>query len=161
GSPLARPADDLRGTLQEALAGHFGRACVISRLTRRPSAYRTSYPIEDLDVCLDDGTALQLLVKDLSWEALPAPVRQAKPAFLYDPRREMEIYRTILAPLRLGTAICYGVTASGGGGEPTTRHGLFLEKVNGVELYQVGEFEIWRQAARWLAGLHARFAGRT
>jgi thiamine kinase-like enzyme len=109
-------------------------------------------------VDLDDGTVLQLLFKDLNWQALPPHVRQVKPAFLYDPLREIEVYRTILAPLRLGTAICYGAEARGGQGETKNRGWLFLEKVTGLEMYQVGQFEIWAQVARWLAGLHTRFA---
>ena len=42
----------------------------------------------------------------------------------------------------------------------TGRYWLFLEKVPGVELYQVGDFGIWQQAARWLAKLHSHFAGQ-
>jgi Ser/Thr protein kinase RdoA (MazF antagonist) len=38
------------------------------------------------------------------------------------------------------------------------RYWLFLERVPGHELYQVGEFHIWQQAASWLAGFHARLA---
>ncbi|HEY9232764.1 MAG TPA: aminoglycoside phosphotransferase family protein, partial [Blastocatellia bacterium] len=37
------------------------------------------------------------------------------------------------------------------------RYWLFIEKVPGVELYQVGEFAMWEEAARWLARLHSRF----
>jgi aminoglycoside phosphotransferase (APT) family kinase protein len=33
-----------------------------------------------------------------------------------------------------------------------------LEKVGGVELYQVGELSVWQAAARWLARLHASAA---
>jgi Ser/Thr protein kinase RdoA (MazF antagonist) len=36
---------------------------------------------------------------------------------------------------------------------------LLLEKVPGVELWQVGELEVWQQVAHWLAGFHVRFAG--
>jgi len=38
---------------------------------------------------------------------------------------------------------------------------LFLEKVPGIELYQVGDFATWQQVAAWLAVMHARFAGET
>src|SRR3712207_8110337 len=37
---------------------------------------------------------------------------------------------------------------------------LFLERVQGLELYQVGEFMVWQQVARWLAVMHTRFAGK-
>jgi aminoglycoside phosphotransferase (APT) family kinase protein len=123
-------------------------------LARRASAYRTSYAIDELDVQLDDGTALALMFKDLSRRALTAGADRAKPAFLHDPLREIEVYRSLLAPARLGTAICYGAVA-----EPERgRYWLFLERVAGKELYQVGEFAAWQHAARRLAALHGHFA---
>src|SRR5205823_5362026 len=38
--------------------------------------------------------------------------------------------------------------------EDAGRFWLFLERVEGVELYQVGELERWQQVLRWLARLH-------
>ncbi|HYN88514.1 MAG TPA: phosphotransferase [Ardenticatenaceae bacterium] len=145
---------ELRSTLEGALGRHFGVPCRITAFERRPSAYRTSFAIEELDVQLDDGTVLQIMFKDLSRHGLPDFVRRAKPDFLYDPRREIETYRTILAGSDLGTATCYGAVAD----DAANRYWLFLEKVPGVELYQVGEFSTWQAVARWLAGLHERFA---
>jgi hypothetical protein len=154
---VAPPAStaDLRAALEQALADHFARPCRIIRLERRPSLYRTSYPLEELDVRLEDGTALTLMFKDLNRQRLSPEARQVKPAFVYDPLRELETYRLILAPSGLGTATCYGTVVDAAAG----RYWLFLEKVAGVELYQVGDFALWRQAARWFAGLHSRFAG--
>jgi thiamine kinase-like enzyme len=34
-----------------------------------------------------------------------------------------------------------------------------IEQVSGVELYQVGELDTWKEVARWLARLHDRFTG--
>jgi aminoglycoside phosphotransferase (APT) family kinase protein len=53
----------------------------------------------------------------------------------------------------LGTAFYYGSVVDG----PAERYWLFLEKIEGRELYQVGEEEIWGQAARWLARFHSRY----
>src|SRR5262249_49468379 len=101
---------------------------------------------------LGDGKILQLIFKDLSPQALLQSARNVKPAFLYDPRREIEVYQKILAPLQLGTADYFGAVV-----EPQLgRYWLFLERVSGMELCQVGEFAIWQQAASWLAGLHRR-----
>jgi Ser/Thr protein kinase RdoA (MazF antagonist) len=36
-----------------------------------------------------------------------------------------------------------------------------LEKVPGIELYQVGDFETWRGVARWLRRMHEAFRERT
>jgi Ser/Thr protein kinase RdoA (MazF antagonist) len=145
------PDTELLTALEPALA--------IIGLERRPFAYASSFRIEEIDVRLgplEGGRSLTLLFKDLSPEGMLDGARRAKPFFLYDPRREIEMYRRILQPGRFGTATCYGAVADAAAG----RYWLFLEKVPGRELYQVGELAVWQQAARWLAGFHARFAGR-
>lgn len=118
-------------------------------LGRRPYAYGTSHRLEVLEVRLEDGSVRQLLRKDLRSSELQPGARAAKPPFLHDPRRERDAYR-LLAGEDLGTPACYEA------GDDS----LLLEKVPGVELWQVGELETWIAAARWLARLHARFARR-
>jgi hypothetical protein len=145
---------ELRAALQHQLSRHFGRPCTLTRLERRPSVYRTSFPLEELDLTLGDGTDLQLLFKDLNRQALTPEARRVKPAFLHEPLREIEVYQRLLAPAGLGTATCYGAVVDPAAG----RYWLFLEKVPGVELYQVGDFTVWEEVARWLAGFHAHFA---
>jgi len=143
--------------LLAALGPCLGAA--IAGLERRPSAYSSSFKMEELDVRLgprDGGRTLEMLFKDLGHQGMLDGARRAKPSFLYEPLREIETYRKILAPERLGTATCYGAVADAAAG----RYWLFLEKVPGRELYQEGDLAVWQQAARWLAGLHSRFAGR-
>jgi aminoglycoside phosphotransferase (APT) family kinase protein len=41
------------------------------------------------------------------------------------------------------------------------RYWLFIEKVLGTELWQIGDLEVWRGVARWLAGMHETLAGST
>jgi aminoglycoside phosphotransferase len=120
----------------------------VTTVERRPSPYRTSFPLEELRVELADGTSLQLVRKDLRRSALGTIVHRVKPEFLHDPEREIEAYR-LLAGRRLGTPVYYGAG----------RGWILLEKVPGVELAQIGELEAWRRAARWLARLHDTFAG--
>jgi hypothetical protein len=120
----------------------------VTAIERRPSPYRTSFPLEELRVELADGTRLELVHKDLRRSALSATAHRVKPEFLHDPGREIEAYR-LLAGRRLGTPVCYGAR----------RGWILLEKVPGVELAQIGELEDWQRAARWLARLHATFAG--
>src|SRR5207253_4840373 len=95
--------------------------------------YATSHALEEL--------AGGYLLKDVRTPA------SSKPAFLHDPAREPETYRLILA----GTGIaprCDGL-----------RDGkLVLEKVDGVELWQIGELETWCLVARELARAHERLA---
>jgi phosphotransferase family enzyme len=141
------------GELRAALEGVLGQRIVV--LERRPSMMRSSLTLEEIDVTLADGTSLPLMFKDAGYAALPEGGRSgwAKPAFLHDPLREIATYRTILADARLGTATLYGSAADTEAG----RYWLFLERVAGVELNQVG-LAAWQQAARWLASLHTHFA---
>jgi hypothetical protein len=144
---------DLWAALENALAIHLGTLAGIRRLERRPCAYRTSFPLEELDVTLDDGTSLELIFKSLSREAMSEVSRRAKPAFLHDPLREIETYRHILSPASLGTPVCYGAVSDRRAGHSW----LFLERVAGLALPEVGQFGIWEQVARWLAAFHTRF----
>lgn len=119
------------------------------RLDRRPHVYASSYPLEAIDAYLGDGSIVPLIFKNLSLTALTAAGRAAKPEFLNDPRREIAVYRKLLPQRRLGTAACYAAVSE------ANRHWLFLERVNGREMYQIGELAGWLAAARWLARLHA------
>jgi hypothetical protein len=147
-------SDQLRAALGTALGSYFGAARSIVGLERRPSAFSSSFALEEVDVQLDDGRVLQLMFKDLSRRGLLPEARRGKPPFLYNPLREIETYRKILAPLKLSTPVFYGAAVDPGAG----RYWLFLERVPGVELYQVGDLSVWQEAARWLAGLHSHFA---
>ncbi len=143
----AVPTDELRTALEPVL----GRE--IESLERRPCAYRTSHELDELDVKLADGTELSLMLKSLGRGALDPVALRAKPDFLYDPLREIEAYRSVLAPAALGSPRFYGAVV-----EPDRdRYWLLIENVAGEVLWQVGELDVWREAARWLADLHARF----
>jgi hypothetical protein len=119
-------------------------------LERKPYVYRTSFPLDEARVRLPSGEEKVLLVKELSRSQLDEATRRAKPEFVHDPRREITVYEDILAGRNLGTARCYGSIAAPG----TGRYRLFLEKVDAVELWQLGEIEAWEGAARWAARLH-------
>ncbi len=124
-----------------------------SKIVRRPSPYRTSFPLEKLYLTLEDATELRLAFKQLGWGTLDKEARLAKPQFLHDARREPAVYASVLAPA-LGAPRYYGSFA-----EPAKdRHWLFVEWVDGRELYQVGELELWKAAARWLASAHLALA---
>jgi aminoglycoside phosphotransferase (APT) family kinase protein len=148
--------DGLVATLATVLRAHLGRPCRVTRLERRPSDYSSSFALEELDVDLDGRTTLRLVLKDLSRPAMLDGARRAKPTFLYDPLREIRAYHDLLATERLGTPTYYGAVV-----EPEAeRYWLLLERVPGVRLSIVGGFAAWEETARWLARLHAAFAGR-
>ena len=146
--------EDLRSALERALSRHFGVPRLVTRLMRRPADNRSSFALEELDLCLNDGAALSLLFKNLGRHALLESARHVKPAFLFNPLREIEAYRRFLATDRMGTAVCFGAEVDA----PSGRYWLFLEKVPGVELYQVGDFATWQHVARYLAARHSCFA---
>ncbi len=148
---------ELHAALENALRHYFGAQRCIVKLERQPSAYRTSFALEELDVRLDDGTALHIMFKDLNWRTLMEEARQAKPAFLYNPMREIETYRSILPSNRMSTAICYGSVVDHWLG----CYWLFLERVPGLRLAHVGAFEAWQEACRWLARMHTHYADDT
>jgi hypothetical protein len=143
--------------LEAVLGGHFGMPRRITCLHREAYEYGSSFTVEAMDVTLDDGARLPLVFKDLSRQALLESARTVKPHFLYDPLREIETYRRCLAPHCLGTARYYGSVVD----PQAARYWLFLEHVAGESLWQIGDFAIWQQAARWLAGLHRQFASET
>lgn len=124
-------------------------------IRRRASDYRTSFPLEELELTLSDGAELRLAFKRLEWDALTAEARLAKPEFLHGPLREPAVYATLLAPAALGAPYYYGSLAEPEAG----RHWLFIEWVEGRELYQVGERELWEAVAAWLGTMHLRLAG--
>jgi hypothetical protein len=150
------PTAELRSAVEGALCRHFGHLCRIVEFRRAPSEYRSSFALEELGVRLEDGRSLEIVFKDVSPRGLSDTARAAKPEFLYDPRREIRTYVEALNPTRLGTAVCYGAVEDPEAG----RYWLFLEKIGGRELYQVGDIQIWQQAAEWLAGFHRHFAAR-
>lgn len=119
-------------------------------LARRRSRYSTSFPIEKLDVGLADGSTLALVRKDLSRGALLPEAVGAKPEFLHDPLREIEVYRSALADADLGTAVFHGAWVK----PERDQYWLFIERVDGVELWQEGDFDVWLGVARWLARFH-------
>jgi hypothetical protein len=150
-----KPSDaELRRALASAFSSRTGGE-QIRAVRRTPSAYRTSFPLERLAVELEDGRTLRLVFKQLGWACLGEEARLAKPRFLHDPRRELAVYASVLAPALTGPPHYYGSAVDSGRG----RYWLFIEWVEGRELYQVGERWLWEAAARWLAQTHTELAG--
>ncbi|MEA3208228.1 MAG: hypothetical protein QOE70_1285 [Chthoniobacter sp.] len=144
----------LIGVLTAALCRNRRRPCRIVSLTRRLSPYSTSFSLEELDVELDNGTTLELMFKDLNWFSMLKASQLVKPFFLYDPTREIETYRRILKLDKFGTPKCLATVI-----DPAKGHyWLFMERVPGLQLRHVGDFDIWLEAARFLAHLHSRFS---
>jgi Ser/Thr protein kinase RdoA (MazF antagonist) len=148
---MSAPSDaELRAGLEEALASVGLEPA--GELERRPSPYRTSFPIEELRVELRGRGPTRLACKQLDWEELEPAAQLAKPRFLHDPAREPAAYRALPPSAPAGPPAFFGAVEDGG------RHWLFVEWVEGRELFQVGERELWEAAARWLARFHVALA---
>jgi hypothetical protein len=147
---------ELHSSLEMLLGNILGTPHTIENLQRSPFPYRSSFALEELVVTLDNGLIVELLFKDLSRQALSEAGKRAKLIFLYEPRREIAIYRHILAAHLPDAAVCYGAVVD----VDQARYWLFLEKVQGVPLYEVG-LATWQAVACWLATMHTRFAQQT
>lgn len=141
----AAPNDD---ELLEVLTPAFDRPLTL--VARSAYRYATSHALEEVHLHVGDS-ATTLIFKDLSWDRLLPEAEFGKPRFLHDPSRELDSYRHLLGPSRTGPR-CHATVDEPG------RRWLFLEKVPGVELWQVGDPETWDQVARWLASFHHRVA---
>lgn len=147
---IARPAfGELRHALDELLTGSMPRRSIV-HLESRPLPYASSFAIEELDVRFDDGSCVELVWKDMSSAAMLPEARRIKPRFLFNPLREIAIYQSILTPLGISAPRFYGSVID----QPRRRYWLFLERVNGRPLTEVGDFERWRQVSAWLARMH-------
>lgn len=125
----------------------------VTSIVRAPYGYATSFAMEEVQVTLADGRVLDLLLKDLAWDRLLPEAAATKPLALYDPLREIDAYRRLLAPAGIGPPLA-GARADGDG------CWLLLAKVPGIELWQVGDPAVWQGVAAWLARFHGRFAGK-
>jgi Phosphotransferase enzyme family len=135
--------------LHRVLEAIFGLPII--SLRRSPFAYSSSYAIEKLQIAFRDGTDITIIFKNVGPNGILTEAHSAKPVFLYDPQREIQVYRSILSSINLGTPRLYGDVV-----EPVAgRYWLFIEKVAALVLYEVGEFEVWLEVARWLARFHS------
>jgi hypothetical protein len=145
--------DALLVALQRFLSRDGEDARRIVGLERRPSPYRSSFPLEELDLTLDDGSETALVFKDLGPATISPAARAARTSDVHDPLREIEAYRRVLGPAGLSTSAYIGAVT-----EPATeRYWLFLERVPGVGLDQVGSLRTWSAAAAWLGRMHGHF----
>jgi len=145
---------ELQSYVQECLDEYCGRRRAIQAFDRQLCPYTSSFRIDELDVRLEDGSRVRLMLKDMSRHSMLDEARLARPAFLYDARREIDAYRWILPTAPAGTAALYGAVTR----PLADRHWLLLGQVDGVPLWQVGELSAWAQAAAWIARFHQSFS---
>jgi aminoglycoside phosphotransferase (APT) family kinase protein len=146
-------AAELRAAL-EALFSRVSSSPRIVDLDTRPLPYASSFAIEEANVRFDDGSVLELVCKATGEAAMLPEAQRIKPRFLHNPLREIATYERILDPFDTGAPRFYGSAID----QQRGRYWLFLERVCGVPLSEVGDFDVWRQASGWLASMHGRVA---
>jgi hypothetical protein len=147
---LSPSSAQLRAALSRSLERRMPRVRIIG-VDRAPYPNRSSWWLEEITLDLDDNTRIALIFKDLARETKGSGARHVKPAFVTNPAREAWVYQNLLiegapGPPRLWAA----VTDSEAG-----RYWLFLERVNGTPLTQMGDRKAWWAAAEWLGRFHA------
>jgi hypothetical protein len=131
--------------LERVLANRETGSRRIRRLEWRPSAYRSSCSVDDIDVEFEDGSTIALVAKAADWIAMHPDAQRARPRWLWDETRERMVYESILPTSGLATAPYFGTYVSRSG----VRY-LLLERLAGVPLWQL-DVDAWCAAARWLA----------
>jgi hypothetical protein len=122
-------------------------------LRRTSWEYATSAALELVSAVMDDASERRYVLKHLGPRGVLEPARRAKPSFVVDPRREIEVYRRVLAPLNVGPPLI------GSRISPATGiYWLLTEHVTDLRLFEVGEPATWTGVARWLGELHERLA---
>src|SRR5262245_14362973 len=87
---------EIRAALEES--SNFATHNRIERIRRRRSVYSSSYWIENLFVEFQGGQKVRMIIKDVSPGAVLAFRPNVRPALIYQPEREIEVYRHILRP---------------------------------------------------------------
>jgi hypothetical protein len=128
---------------------------VIRSIDARPFDYSTSFRLTIVTVGLDHGDRDVLVMKDFDHARMLPGARRHRAGHPTSPCREIDTYRRVLVPAGIGPR-CRATVA-----DPIwRRYWLFTEKVAGVELWQVGDPDVWAAVAGWLGDMHASFADR-
>jgi hypothetical protein len=122
----------------------------VTHLERRGSPYRSSHPLELLIITTLGGHRTEIVFKDLSPGVINGAGQAAKTEALGPSWRELDVYRHVLSGAGDRVPARRGDNRS----ERDGRYWLFLEPIDGAELYSVGEFNVWVAAVEGVARLH-------
>jgi thiamine kinase-like enzyme len=149
--PEVGPASlQLRAVLSNALERNRPGTRIVD-MERAPYPYSSSWWLEEITLGLDDKSRITLVFKDLVRETTGSAAGRVKPAFVTDPAREPWVYQNVLMEATLGPPSLWAAVTD----FAVDRHWLFLERVNGVPLAEVGNRDAWCAAAEWLGRFHA------
>lgn len=132
------------------LSSKIDRKRRIVDIERAPFPYASSWWLEEISLNLDDNSRITLVFKNLIRETHGSGAGRIKPAFVTDPSREPWVYRELLPKATSGPPKLWAAVTD----FAARRHWLFLERVDGVPLSEIGELDAWCSAARWLGDFH-------
>lgn len=144
---MTAPAAPSVALTERAAAAVAGRGVLVGPLEW--FTYTTSSPLYTATIDTGDGRPVPVVVKDVTRSALLAGAAAVKPAFLHDPHRELGVYRDILAGVP-GPPVLFGAHV-----DASATSVLVLERVEGLELCDVGVVDVWARAAAWFGTFHA------
>src|SRR5688572_32506971 len=105
---------ELHSFVEDSIARFRRHPIRLMRLDRKPHGYQSSFAIEQLDAIFEDGTHLELILKDISPDGMLQNAKQVRPLIAGKSSREIYVYREILAEASLGTAVCYSAATHTG-----------------------------------------------
>jgi hypothetical protein len=144
GGDSGPPAAALAPLLEEGLTRHLGRPFRVATVEGRLLGRGSTHPISRLLVTADSGEQVPVIFKRLA----PRPEPKGH-------RREVLVYRRLLAGQRFGAPALYASAYD----EPGGRYWLLLEAV-GRRPVTEGDLPDWAGAVRRLAELHGSYLGR-
>ena len=141
----------VRETLESSLSGLRQHRVLVQELRRLDFADTESFHSERWCGLLEGGEPVRVFLKDLNPEHQTHLARKVRDANLSPSYREVQVYSSILAPLRLGTPEFYGNRWDAKRGI----YWLLLEDVGSSRLRESRNFARWLPAAEWAARFHA------
>jgi len=160
--------DDAQAATRAILGAYLGPSRSVGSVRRRASATRSGWHVEEIDAVLDDGTILELELKDMAPASRSPASRSHTPAFVFNPLREIVVYDELLYAGAFGTPTFYGARV-----DPMVgRYWVLLGRLGGRSLGEPlihrdgisataeAERERWHAAVRRLARFHACYATR-
>jgi hypothetical protein len=149
---------EIAATLADGLSRQWDTEVMVQDLQREALSSSSSFRTERLRVRLTRGdragtreTSLRVFFKDLHPGQLLTKARVVRGFDLEPSRREIEMYRTVLSPERVGTLHLYASRWEPDQG----RIWLMLEDGGRVLLNNFVDLPRWIAAARWAARFHA------
>jgi aminoglycoside phosphotransferase (APT) family kinase protein len=150
--------DPIGGIVDAVVDDIIGDVAPGATVTRRPFVYATSSRLEEIEVTRPGWQPVRLVAKYLGRHSMSEAAQLAKAGAPHSAGRELAVYQHILTGAGLGTPALVGGWAGDGTGSETGNGVVVLERVEGTPLAEIGDFGVWKAAARWLARMHAQFA---